>query len=44
LAGAAALDVHSDAEHDRSVFTLAGKPARFARARGGAREAAARID
>ncbi|MHB8658487.1 MAG: glutamate formimidoyltransferase [Solirubrobacteraceae bacterium] len=39
------LDVHSDADHHRSVFTLAGEPGRLAEAMlDGAREAVARID
>jgi len=39
------LDVHSDADHGRSVFTLAGAPSRLARALGrGAGAAAEAID
>lgn len=39
------LDVHSDPDHGRTVFTLAGAPGRLARALGrGAEAAAARID
>jgi glutamate formiminotransferase len=39
------LDVHSDADHHRSVFTLAGTPGQLAAAvRTGAEEATARID
>jgi glutamate formiminotransferase / 5-formyltetrahydrofolate cyclo-ligase len=39
------LDVHTDPDHHRSVFTLAGEPGRLAPAvTGGAREALARID
>ena len=39
------LDVHSDPDHNRSVFTLAGGPGELAPAvLGGAREAVARID
>ena len=39
------LDVHSDPDHHRTVFTLAGAPGRLAPALvAGAREAAARID
>src|SRR4051812_40407960 len=43
--GARLLDVHSDADHHRSVFTLAGEPGELAPALvAGAREAIARID
>jgi glutamate formiminotransferase len=39
------LDVHSDPDHDRSVFTLAGEPGELSRALvSGARTAAERID
>jgi glutamate formiminotransferase/glutamate formiminotransferase/formiminotetrahydrofolate cyclodeaminase len=39
------LDVHSDPDHHRSVFTLAGAPGRLAETvRDGAREAIARVD
>lgn len=39
------LDVHSDPDHNRSVFTLAGRPATLSRALlHGAREAVQRID
>jgi glutamate formiminotransferase len=39
------LDVHSDPDHHRSVFTLAGEPGQLASAvLNGAREAVARID
>jgi glutamate formiminotransferase len=39
------LDVHSDPDHGRSVFTLAGRQGQIAEALlGGAREAVARID
>jgi glutamate formiminotransferase len=39
------LDVHSDADHNRSVFTLVGEPQQLADALiAGAREAVARID
>ena len=39
------LDVHSDSDHNRSVFTLAGQPGQLAPALlEGAREAVARID
>jgi glutamate formiminotransferase len=39
------LDVHSDSDHNRSVFTLAGEPGELASAVvDGAREALARID
>jgi glutamate formiminotransferase len=39
------LDVHSDPDHDRSVFTLAGEPGELSRALvSGARAAAERID
>ncbi len=39
------LDVHSDPDHHRAVFTVAGEPGRLAAAlRDGAREAVARID
>jgi glutamate formiminotransferase/glutamate formiminotransferase/formiminotetrahydrofolate cyclodeaminase len=45
FAPARVLDVHSDADHGRSVFTLAAEQGELARALvGGAREAAARID
>lgn len=44
-AGARLLDVHSDPDHDRSVFTLAAAPGALASALlAGAREAIARID
>jgi glutamate formiminotransferase len=44
-AGARLLDVHSDGDHHRSVFTLAGEQVRLAASLvGGAREALARID
>ncbi len=44
-AGARLLDVHSDAHHDRTVFTLAGGPRTLARGlAAGAKEAAARIE
>ena len=43
--GARLLDVHSDADHNRSVFTLAGEPGRLAHAvAAGTREAVARLD
>jgi glutamate formiminotransferase len=43
--GAHLLDVHSDADHHRSVFTLAGRPGELAAAvLAGALEAVARID
>ena len=43
--GARLLDVHSDPDHHRSVFTLAGAPGQLAAAvLAGAREAIARID
>lgn len=43
--GARLLDVHTDADHHRSVFTLAGEPGALATAvLEGAREAVARID
>jgi len=43
--GARLLDRHTDADHHRSVFTMAGEPGRLAAAvREGAREAIARID
>jgi glutamate formiminotransferase / 5-formyltetrahydrofolate cyclo-ligase len=43
--GARLLDVHSDPDHHRSVFTLAGEPGAVAPALlAGAREAVARID
>jgi glutamate formiminotransferase/glutamate formiminotransferase/formiminotetrahydrofolate cyclodeaminase len=43
--GVRMLDVHSDADHNRSVFTLAGPPRALADALlAGAREAVARID
>ena len=39
------LDVHSDPDHHRSVFTLAGEPGRVAASvLNGARAAIARID
>jgi glutamate formiminotransferase / 5-formyltetrahydrofolate cyclo-ligase len=39
------LDVHSDPDHNRSVFTLAGEPGMLAQAvLGGAREVVARVD
>jgi glutamate formiminotransferase len=39
------VDVHSDPDHHRSVFTLAGAPGSLAQAvAGGAREALARVD
>ena len=44
-ADARVLDVHSDADHGRTVFTLAGAPGRLARALGrGAATAARHID
>jgi glutamate formiminotransferase / 5-formyltetrahydrofolate cyclo-ligase len=44
-AGASVLDVHTDADHNRSVFTLLGEPQALADALfAGAREAVARID
>jgi glutamate formiminotransferase/glutamate formiminotransferase/formiminotetrahydrofolate cyclodeaminase len=43
--GARLLDVHTDPDHHRSVFTLAGEPGELAEAvTAGAREALARID
>ena len=43
--GARVLDVHSDPDHNRSVFTLAGEPGALAQAvLAGAREALERID
>jgi len=43
--GARLLDVHSDPDHHRSVYTLAGKPGELAPALAeGAQEAVARID
>jgi glutamate formiminotransferase len=43
--GASLLDVHSDADHNRSVFTLVGEPQELADAVvAGAREAVTRID
>jgi glutamate formiminotransferase len=43
--GASLLDVHSDADHNRSVFTMVGEPQALADALvAGAREAVARID
>jgi glutamate formiminotransferase len=43
--GASVLDVHSDADHNRSVFTLIGEPQELADALlAGAREAVERID
>jgi glutamate formiminotransferase/glutamate formiminotransferase/formiminotetrahydrofolate cyclodeaminase len=43
--GARLLDVHADADHHRSVFTLAGGPGELAPAlAAGAREALARVD
>jgi len=43
--GATLLDVHADADHGRTVFTLAGRPGALAPAlRDGAREALARVD
>lgn len=43
--GARLLDVHSDADHNRSVFTLAGEAGALAHAvAAGAREAVARLD
>jgi len=43
--GATLLDVHSDPDHGRTVFTLAGLPGALAPAlRDGAREALARVD
>src|SRR5207302_842211 len=45
VSNARLLDVHSDADHNRSVFTLAGGPTALAQATlAGAREAVARID
>ena len=45
FAPARLLDLHSDADHPRSVFTLAAPPAELAGALlGGAREVVARID
>lgn len=44
-AGASVLDVHSDVDHNRSVFTLVGEPQSLADALvAGAREAVAAID
>ncbi|HVS29723.1 MAG TPA: hypothetical protein VHE14_09240 [Solirubrobacteraceae bacterium] len=44
-AGARLLDLHSDADHNRSVYTLAGKPQALAHAVvAGAREALERVD
>ena len=44
-AGARLLDVHSDPDHNRSVFTMAGEPGALAEAvLAGAREALARVD
>jgi glutamate formiminotransferase len=44
-AGARLLDVHSDPDHHRSVFTLAGEPGSLAEAvLAGARESLARVD
>jgi len=44
-AGARLLDVHSDADHHRSVFTLAGEPGRLAHAvLAGTRAAIASVD
>jgi glutamate formiminotransferase / 5-formyltetrahydrofolate cyclo-ligase len=43
--GARLLDIHSDADHHRSVFTLAGEPGRLhAALRSGARTALERLD
>jgi glutamate formiminotransferase / 5-formyltetrahydrofolate cyclo-ligase len=43
--GASLLDVHSDADHNRTVFTLVGQPQELADALvAGAREAVSRID
>jgi glutamate formiminotransferase len=43
--GVRGLDVHSDADHDRTVFTLTGPPGTLVAAlASGAREAVARID
>ena len=43
--GVRLLDVHSDADHDRSVFTLAGEPAALAQGLlGGARATIAAVD
>ncbi|MDQ6751371.1 MAG: glutamate formiminotransferase, partial [Actinomycetota bacterium] len=43
--GARVLDVHADADHHRSVFTLAGEPGGLASAvLAGGREALARVD
>lgn len=43
--GARVLDVHSDPDHHRSVYTLAGAPGQLAHALvAGAREAIARVD
>ena len=43
--GVSLLDIHSDPDHNRSVFTLAGEPGRLSAALlEGAREAVARID
>jgi glutamate formiminotransferase len=45
LGGPRLLDVHSDADHDRSVFTLAGEPRALSKALlAGARVAVERID
>jgi glutamate formiminotransferase/glutamate formiminotransferase/formiminotetrahydrofolate cyclodeaminase len=44
-AGARVLDRHADPDHDRAVFTLAGRPGELAHAvLAGARETVARID
>jgi len=43
--GARVLDIHADADHHRSVFTLSGQPGRLAGAvLAGARETLARVD
>ncbi len=43
--GEGLLDVHRDADHHRSVFTVAGRPGELARTVvGGAREAVAQVD
>ncbi len=43
--GPGLLDVHTDPDHHRSVFTLAGRPGELAQAvLGGAREAVGRVD
>jgi len=43
--GARVLDVHSDPDHNRSVYTLAGEPGTLAeRVLAGAREAVAQVD